>query len=67
MTDARVYAALLTGEFALFTALAEELATTFVTDRIQYVATDAAEGYNPTHDVCHLLVTTAAAVSREDL
>src|SRR5262245_43976834 len=50
-TDARVYEALLGGEFAFFTAIAEELAATLVTEQIQYVATDAAEGYNPTHDI----------------
>lgn len=62
-TDAALYAALLGHDVALFTGLAGELATALVADRIDCVIGDAAEGYNPTHDVCRLVIDAAARVA----
>src|ERR1700704_6172162 len=53
-TDAAAYAAILNHEFDLFIGLAGELCEAFVAERIDYVAGDASEGYNPLHDVCRL-------------
>src|SRR6266566_9892970 len=54
LTDAAGYAAILNHEFDFFIRLAKELGEAFVAERIDYVAGDAFEGYNPMHDVCRL-------------
>ena len=58
-TDAAFYAAVLRQDFALFSALTAELASALAGDRIDYVAGDATEGYNLTHDVCRLVIDAA--------
>jgi len=63
-TDAAAYAAILNHEFDLFTGLVEELCEAFVTERIDYVAGDASEGYNPMHDVCRLVVNAAVTLAQ---
>ena len=52
------------GRCDVFTALAEELAAALLDDRIDYVAGDAPEGFNPTHDVCRLLINAATELAR---
>lgn len=61
LTDRALYAALLAGDHALLTALAAELAAAFSEAGIEVVAGDAAEGFNPGHDLCRLLVNAALA------
>jgi hypothetical protein len=63
LTDQAVYTALLTHNYDLFIRLVEELAETFRRERISYVAGDAIEGYNPTHDVCRLMIGAAVEVA----
>src|SRR6267142_5714397 len=63
LTDAAGYAAILSHEFDLFVQLARELAGAFVAERIDYVAGDAFEGYNPMHDACRLVVDAAVTVA----
>jgi hypothetical protein len=58
-TDAQFYQALLNQDVALFTSLASELAEDLARRRIAYVVGDTIEGYNPTHDVCRLLINAA--------
>jgi hypothetical protein len=58
-TDRSVYAALLARDPAPFVALAEELADVLLD--ADYVVADAAQGYNPVHDVCRFLVDAAVA------
>jgi hypothetical protein len=58
-SDQAMYEAMLAGDVELFRALARELATCLAD--ADYVVGDAAEGYNPTHDVCRLLIDAAAA------
>jgi hypothetical protein len=64
LTDAAAYAAILNHEFDLFVGLARELCGAFVAERIDYVAGDAFEGYNPMHDVCRLVVNAAVIAAR---
>jgi hypothetical protein len=64
LTDRDLYRAILANERALFVDLSEELAEALSQDRIAVVAGDAAEGFNPGHDVTRLLVN--AAVMRLD-
>lgn len=61
MTDAELYRALLDGRFEVFSGLAEELAAALRQESVALVAGDAAEGFNPGHDVTRLLVNAAVA------
>jgi hypothetical protein len=61
-TDAQVYAALLGGDRQFFADLAGELSRALLEEGVTRVVSDAAEGYNPTHDV--LRAVTGAAVAR---
>ncbi len=65
LTDASLYRALLDENVEVFTTLAAELAAAIDRHHIDVVAGDDAEGYNPTHDVCRLIVDAAVACSRE--
>ncbi|MEO8519719.1 MAG: hypothetical protein ABI603_00065 [Acidobacteriota bacterium] len=47
----------------MFTGLAGELARALVDDDIHCVVGDAAEGYNPTHDVCRLVIDAAVRMA----
>ncbi len=61
--DRELYVALLGGDFGLFERLVAELAEAFVWDEIEYVAGDAAEGYNPLHDTCRIVIDAAAELA----
>jgi hypothetical protein len=58
-TDRAAYTAMLARDPAPFVALAAELADALLA--ADYVVADAAEGYNPVHDVCRFLVDAAVA------
>ncbi len=64
LTDPAGYSAILNHEFNLFIGLAEELTEALVSERLDYVAGDAMEGYNPMHDVCRLVINAAVTVAR---
>jgi hypothetical protein len=64
LTDSAGYAAILNHDFDLFIDFARELTETFVNERIDFVAGDALEGYNPMHDVCRLVINAAVRVAR---
>ncbi len=61
MTDAEFYRALLGGRYEVFSGLAEELAAALRQESVALVAGDAAEGFNPGHDVTRLLLNAAVA------
>jgi hypothetical protein len=63
LTDNAAYAAILNHEFDLFVGLARELCEAFAAERIDYVAGDAFEGYNPMHDVCRLVINAAVTIA----
>ena len=63
VTDAAIYQAILRGDCALFLDLADQLAGWLVRQQIAVVAGDAIEGYNPTHDLCRILVNRAVRVA----
>ena len=63
LSDHAAYAAILNREFDLFIRLAKELAEALTAERIDYVAGDAAEGHNPTHDVCRLIINEAVRIA----
>src|SRR5882672_934213 len=64
LTDAGGYAAILDHEFDFFIRLAKELGEAFVAERIDYVAGDAFEGYNPMHDACRLVINAAVTMAQ---
>jgi len=61
--DVELYAALRRGEHEPFVAIALELAATFPPAGRAFLAADAAEGYNPSHDVCRLVADAAAGIA----
>lgn len=62
--DTQVYTLLLEGRVDVFVALAQELAAAFATAGVDCVAGDAVEGFNPSHDVCRLIVDGAVEILR---
>jgi hypothetical protein len=58
-----MYRAILEQDMALFVELAERFATLLVDHAIDSMAGDALEGYNPTHDVCRLLIDKAVSIA----
>jgi hypothetical protein len=63
-TDAAIYSAVMAGNSMLFAGLARELASQFRVHGIDLVAMDAVEGYNPSHDLCHVVASAAVAAAR---
>ena len=63
LTDAEAYAAILKRRFDLFIDFARELSEALVIGRIDFVAGDALEGYNPMHDVCRLVINAAVTIA----
>jgi hypothetical protein len=61
MSDRELYRAILGGERDLFVKLAEDLALALQREGVTCVVGDAAEGFNPGHDVCRLVVNAAVA------
>ena len=63
-TDVELYRALLDRRTDVFANLVEELADAICQHQIAVVAGDDAEGFNPTHDVCRLIVDAAVSTAR---
>jgi hypothetical protein len=59
MSDREVYSAILSRDCCRFTTLASELAEALAAHGADCVAGDAVEGYNPSHDVCRLVINAA--------
>ncbi|PWT95533.1 MAG: hypothetical protein C5B53_11250 [Candidatus Melainabacteria bacterium] len=64
-TDREMYAHLLDDGRDIFLSLVEELTNMFLENEIDYVASDAYEEFNPTHDLCNYLVKAAVALASE--
>jgi AcrR family transcriptional regulator len=62
-TDAEIYQAMLAGKQEIFLALLEEMADWLVSGRIDYLAGDALEGYNTSHEVCRFLTGAACELA----
>jgi len=58
-TDCEIYDEILAGNSIVFLELLEEVANWLVTEQIDYVAGDALEGYNATHDICRYIIGAA--------
>jgi hypothetical protein len=66
ITDSAAYAGLLNHDFDIFIGLTRQLARYLIDEPVSYVAGDALEGYNPTHDVCRLLIGAAVEMAQRD-
>jgi len=62
-TDRELYHAILEQDLDYFVALAGRLSDELCEHRIEYVAGDSIEGYNPTHDVCSLMIGRAVRLA----
>lgn len=62
-TDREVYDALLDRKVEIFVAVAHELAGFLVDTGTEMVVGDSAEGFSPCHDLCRLLINSAALLA----
>jgi hypothetical protein len=65
LSDRDAYAALMAAKAAPFLGYVNMLVDLLVTDGIRSVLVDAAEGYNPVHDVCHWIGRSAVLRARQ--
>lgn len=64
LTDRAAYAALMDVDAGPFLAQVDALADALVSQDIEAVVVDAAEGFNPVHDVCHWIGVAATLRAR---
>jgi hypothetical protein len=64
LTDTEAYSRLMAGDDASFVEIARRLSRSFDEHGVTAVLTDAAEGYNPVHDLCRVIAETAARLCR---
>jgi hypothetical protein len=64
MSDREAYAALMAADARPFLPLLTTIADSLARARVRAVVIDAAEGYNPVHDVCHWIGRSAVAIAR---
>lgn len=67
MSDRAIYTAILERDLDLFRGLADELRDALVALDATCVVGDAIEGYNPSHDVCRLLINAAVRMASRAL
>ena len=63
VSDSGMYRALLEKNIPLFLDILNDIADSMVRHDIDFVAGDASEGFNPTHDICRVLVNGAVALA----
>lgn len=64
-TDASLYRVLLDGKLSALIDLSDEISDLLIDRGFAVVAGDDAEGYNPAHDVCRILINAAVDRARE--
>jgi hypothetical protein len=65
MSDRDAYAALMAADARPFLPLLTTIADMLARVRARAVVIDAAEGYNPVHDICHWIGRSAVAIARQ--
>jgi hypothetical protein len=63
MTDQSLYTAVMEFDHACFIDLVDQLAGLLIGEKIGCVGGDAAEGYNPAHDICRLIINAAVRLA----
>lgn len=64
LSDRDAYRLILERQAAPLAEMVEELAGAIVAGRVDYVAGDACEGFNPVHDLCRLLIDAAVLLAQ---
>src|ERR1041384_4747104 len=64
LTDRQLYEAILDQNVELFRNLTEEFAAALVDEEVTFVSGDAAEGFNPGHDLCRLIINAAVEIAQ---
>lgn len=64
VSDAEIYRAILQQDIPRFLTLVDELASSFLRHGIDCVAGDGEEGFNPTHDLCRVVVNAAILLAQ---
>lgn len=62
-TDAAIYQAILQQDSSFFLDVTDWLASAFLKHGISFVAGDATEGYNTSHDLCRVMVNAAVQIA----
>jgi hypothetical protein len=63
VSDAEMYRALLEQDIPFFLNILNQIAGSLLRHEIDFVAGDAREGFNPTHDICRALINGAVALA----
>jgi hypothetical protein len=63
ISDAGMYRAILEQDSAFFLELVDRIAESFINHEISSVVGDAAEGFNPTHDLCRTMINAAVSIA----
>ncbi len=63
ISDAGIYRAILEQDVSWFLALVDDLANSFLNHNIDCVAGDGAEGFNPAHDLCRVVLNSAVLLA----
>jgi hypothetical protein len=63
MTDKQVYLGILENDVELFATIVEDIASALVENNTEVVAGDSIEGYNPTHDLCRVIIDCAVRLA----
>ena len=64
ISDAEIYRAILEKRIPVFLGIVDELVASFAVNGTDFVAGDATEGFNPTHDICRALINAAVAIAQ---
>lgn len=64
VSDKALYRMLLDGQMDFFAGLVEDLSQSWIAAGVTEVVGDAAEGFNPTHDICRFIIDAAVARMR---
>ncbi len=59
LSDANIYHAILEQKIPFFCSIVDQLATSLADHGTDFLAADAAEGFNPTHDICRQIANAA--------
>ena len=65
-TDMQVYDAILNGDAAPFAEATRRMADELVAEGIEYIAGDASEGHQCTHEMCRFMLNTALVLSAKN-
>ena len=63
LSDRALYQSIMDGRWRVFEDLLRDLAQSFIANDVDFVVADAAEGFNPAHDLCSVLAHEAACVA----